>query len=212
MLHKSSPANRLKILLAAACLATIFLGGGCRSTPVDEMTTAVVTGERPVSMEGTDAFFGGKVVAKITVSRGIGHGFRQDKGGGHDRGGSADKATYSAYEHSDKKQTLGTPVPPVTLHLLLTNAGTEEIAVKMIDFDSELGNFAVDPDTVTIPPGKSAEPTPMVSQLGVSSDEIPFKVRLRLDKASETRTIVVRNVLAEPGKPTPGADQKAVSP
>jgi hypothetical protein len=52
----------------------------------------------------------------------------------------------------------------------------------------------------------------MVSQLGVSSDEIPFKVRLQLGKSSETRTVVVRNILAEPGQPKTGADQRPVSP
>ena len=193
----------------------IFVGCGCRSTPVDEMTTAVVSGERPVAMEGSEAFFGGRVTAKITVSRGVGHGLKGAKGGkgaGRDRGNSGDKATYDAYINSESKQVLGAPLPPVTLHLILMNAGPEEVAVKMVDFDSDLGNFVVDPDTVTIPPGRTAEPTPMVSQLGVSSDEIPFKVRLQLGKASETRTVVVRNILAEPGQPKPGADQKAVSP
>jgi|CZKI01.1.fsa_nt_gi hypothetical protein len=212
MLHKSSPVNRLNISFAASCLALAFLGFGCRATPVDEMTTAVVSGERPVAMEGSEAFFGGKVSAKVTVSRGVGSGLKQGKGGGHDRASAGDKATYSAYVNSDSKQVLGNPLPPVTLHLVLTNAGTEEVAVKMIDFDSDLGNFVVDPDTVTIPPGRTAEPTPMVSQLGVSSDEISFKVRLQLGKASETRTVVVRNVLDESGKPKPGAGQRAVSP
>jgi hypothetical protein len=159
------------------------------------MTKGVVSGERPVAMAGSGPFFDGKVTAKITVSRGVGRGLRQGKG----RGDSGDKATYAAYADSTGKLTLGSPLPPVTLHLILTNTGPEAITVRLIDFDSDLGNFVVDPDSLTIPPGQTAEPTPMVSQLGVNSDEIPFTVRLQLGKAKETRTILVQNLLDESG-------------
>ena len=212
MPHKNAPANRLDAPLAAACLAMLFLGAGCRSNTNDEMTKGVVAGERPVAMAGTGVFFAGKVTAKITVSRGVGRGLGQGKGGGRERGRSADKAAFAAYANSEGKQTLGSPVPPVTLHLILMNAGPDELAVKVVDFDSELGNFVVDPDTVTIPPGRNAEPTPMVSQLGVSSDEIPFKVRLQLGTASETRVVAVKSILDESGKQRPGTDPGAVSP
>jgi len=188
-------ANRLNTALAAACLGALL--AGCSTAENDEMTKGVVAGERPVAMAGTGAFFGGKVASRITVSRGVGRGLKQGKG----RGSSGDRKTYDEYVHSENKQTLGSPLPPVTLHLMLTNTGPDEIAVKVIDFDSDLGNFVVDPDTVTIPPGRTAEPTPMVSQLGVSSDEIPFKVRLQLGKASETRTILVRSIPVEAATP-----------
>ena len=193
---KMQTANRLNATLAAACLAAALAGAGCATKENDEMTKGVISGERPVAMSGTGAFFGGRVATQVTVSRGIGRGLRPGKGGQGGRGASADRKAYNDYENSDVKQTLGSPLPPVTLHLVLTNTGGDEIAVRIIDFDSDLGNFVVDPDTVTIPAGRSAEPTPMVSQLGVSADEIPFKVRLQLGKASETRTIVVRNVPA----------------
>jgi hypothetical protein len=189
----------------AACLAALLLASGCASKDNDEMTKGVISGERPVAMAGTGSFFGGMVASKITVSRGVGHGLKQGKGGEGGRGASADKSAYAAYANSDVKQTLGSPLPPVTLHLILTNTGPDEISVKILDFDSDLGNFVVDPDTVTIPPGRSAEPTPMVSQLGVSSDEIPFKVRLQLGKSSESRTISVRDVPTDSGSPKAAA-------
>jgi hypothetical protein len=201
MLHKISPANRLRTSLCAACLGLILLGSGCGAPPNDEMTKGVVSGERPVAMEGGDAFFSGAVTAKITVSRGVGPGLKSGKG----RGDSGDKTTYRDYEYSEGKQTLGSPLPPVTLHLILGNPGAEPIAVTMIDFNSDLGNFVIDPATITIPPGTTAEPTPMVSQLGVSSDELPFTVRLQLGKAKETRTILVKNVLDDSGNPKPAA-------
>jgi hypothetical protein len=188
-------------LSSAACLAALSLSSGCASKDNDEMTNGVISGERPVAMAGTENFFGGIVASKITVSRGVGHGLRQGKGGDGGRGASGDKGAYAAYANSEAKQTLGSPLPPVTLHLILTNTGPDEVSVTIADFDSDLGNFVVDPDTVTIPPGRSAEPTPMVSQLGVSSDEIPFKVSLRLGKARETRTIVVRDIPVDPANP-----------
>src|ERR1017187_679933 len=203
---KISHARPLNMPLAAACLAAIVLGCGCNSKQSDEMTKGVVAGERPVAMAGSEAFFGGKVTVKVTVSRGVGHGLKQGKGGGRSRGDGGDKATYDAYANSEGKLTLGSPLPPVTLHLILTNAGPDEIAVKMLDFNSDLGNFVVDPDSVTIPPGQAAEPTPMVSQLGVSSDEITFTVRLQRGRAKETKAIVVRNLLDDSGAPKPAAN------
>jgi len=193
-------ANCLTIS-TTACLAALFLGSGCASRDNDEMTKGVISGERPVAMAGTGSFFGGTVASRITVSRGVGRGLKQGKGGEGGRSAPGDKGAYSAYANSDAKQMLGSPLPPVTLHLILANTGPDEVSVKILDFDSDLGNFVVDPDTVTIPPGRSAEPTPMVSQLGVSSDEIPFKVRLQLGKARESKTIVVRDIPADSGAP-----------
>jgi hypothetical protein len=192
------PANRLSNVFLAASLAAALLSGGCASKSDDEMTKGVVSGERPVAMEGSAPFFGGKVIAKVTVSRGVGKGLKS----GGKRGG--EKATYDAYANSEGKLTLGSPLPPVTLHLLLSNTGTEEVSVKMLDFNSELGNFVIDPDILKIPPGQTAEPTPMVSQLGVSSDELPFSVRLEVGNTREEHTIAVRNLL-ETAKPANGS-------
>lgn len=203
MLHKTSPASRLSPSFAAACLAAALLGPGCVTKATDELTKGVVSGERPVAMAGTEAFFGGAVTAKVTVSRGVGAGLKQGKG--RSRGGGGDKAAYDAYVNSEGRTMVGSPLPPVTLHLILTNAGPAEVSVRVVDFSSELGNFVVDPDTVTIPPGKTAEPTPMVSQLGVSSDDLPFTVRLQLGKTREARTVTVHSLLDASGNPKPAS-------
>ncbi len=177
--------------MSLAAGAALALGaGGCMEKANDELTNAVVSGEKSVAMEGSDAFFGGKVAVKVTLGRGIGRGLKRSKG---DR-----DSTYQNYTDTGGKMLLGSPLPPVTLHLFLTNPGTDPITVTVADFASDLGDFAVDPDTLTLAPGQSVEPTPMVSQLGVSSDEMPFKVTLRLGKAKETRTFLVKVLHTEP--------------
>ncbi len=187
MSRKTPPLNRLTLALAAAAMASILAASGCLMHPEqDELTKGVVAGERPVAMEGRDSFFAGKLGVKVTLSRGIGGGLKKGRG---DKG-----KDYSAYAENSDRMLIGSPLPPVTLHLIVTNNGAEAVTVKLVDFDSDLGNFAMDPETLTIEPGKSAEPTTMVSSLGVTSDEIPFKVTLRIGTAKDSRTIKVRNI------------------
>ena len=184
MLHKNPLVSRLTLAGATALAAAMLATTGCFHPPDDELTNGVVAGERPVAMEGSGTFFGGKVVAKVTLSRGIGKGLKRGKG-------ERDK-TYRDYTDNNEKALIGSPLPPVTLHLILTNTGAEPVTVEMIDFISDLGNFALDPDHLTIAAGASAEPTTMVSQLGVSNDVMPFKVTLRVGKTKESQTVQVR--------------------
>ena len=58
----------------------------------------------------------------------------------------------------------------------------------------------VDPEVISLAPGETAEPIPMVSQLGVSSDDIPFTVSLIVAGQKETRTIEVKDVVDKPAQ------------
>jgi hypothetical protein len=194
MRHKTCPANRLTTALSAAGAVLALALAGCYGPANDELTKGVVTGERPVAMEGSDLFFGGRVAVKVTLSRGIGRGLRKGRSG---------DSTYHDYTDTEGKILVGSPLPPVTLHLILTNPGTEPITVGLIDFVSDLGNFAIDPDTLTVAPGQTAEPTAMVSQLGVSSDVIPFRVTLRLGRDKESRTFPVKIIPQGPDAAPP---------
>jgi hypothetical protein len=180
-----SPARRLALLLAVLGTAVLLASPGCRTTD-DEMTAAVVMGVHPVSMEGSEPFFGGKVSVKVTISRGIGSGLKKHN-----------KDERDAYAKSDTKVFAGNPVPPVTLNLIVTNNTAEQVTVRLIDFNSDLGNFAIDPDTLAIEPGQSGSPTAMVSDLGVSSDVIPFTVTLKMGTARDSRTVSVRSNLVD---------------
>jgi hypothetical protein len=192
--------------LAALTAGLLLATSGCAERrPPDELAMAVAMGERPVAMKGSGTFFGGKIGATITISRGIGRGVGRAPGGGRrndaTRGelpdlSGMDNDEASAYIRA--KVAVGSPLPPVTMHLKLENNSKETVSVEIGDFESDLGNFAVHPETLAMAPDQISEPDPMISQLGVTSDEIPVKVTLKLGTAKETQTIVVRSVAPTP--------------
>ena len=193
------------VLLAGLVLAA----SGCKTPrPPDELAQAVAMGERPVALSGTSAFFGGQMNVVVTISRGIGRG---TGGGGGGKGGGdkhrGSKPGDEDFSGLDNDQTMaymiakaavGSPMPPVTMHLKIENKAKQTTAVEVLDFESELGNFAVHPETLSMAPDQVAEPDPMISQLGVTSDDIPVKVSLKSAGKTETQTIHVRNVLVKP--------------
>jgi hypothetical protein len=168
----------------AAALFLALAAPGCYHVDNDEMTNAVTSGEKPVAMEGSSTFFGGKMGVKVTLSRGVGRGLRKT---GREKG----DYTYQEFSNNENKAMLGSPLPPVTIHLILTNSSEGPMTVTVVDFDSDMGNFVVDPETLTIAPGQAGEPTAMVSDLGVNSDSMPFKVTLKYGIDKETQTFPV---------------------
>ncbi len=94
------------------------------------------------------------------------------------------------------RRAAGSPMPPVTLKVAFENRGTEPIEIEVTEVNSDLGNFAVRPPKLTIAPGASGVLAPMVSQLGVTSDEIPLKLALRTGGKKEQQVVLVKNVLA----------------
>jgi len=198
--------------MTAAGLALALAVSGCVNRSNDELTKAVVSGEKQIAMAGTGQFFGGMLTATVTIRRGIGHGLPKGGGGGHqsESGGGdtkrqeEERSTYRDYADTDTKVIQGTPLPPVTLHLVLTNSGQSTLSVTIDDFESELGNFVVDPEVLEIPPGATVEPSPMVSELGVSSASIPVKVSLIVSRQKETQVIAVNDAVDQTPPASPG--------
>jgi hypothetical protein len=93
------------------------------------------------------------------------------------------------------RRAAGSPMPPVTLRVLFENKGTEPMELEVTEVNSDLGNFAVRPSKLTIAPGEKGVLEPMVSQLGVTSDEIPLRLALRTGGKKEQQTVVVKNVI-----------------
>jgi hypothetical protein len=197
------PHLRLR-LPAGLLLGLAIAGGGCNSgPPTNGFDDAVAAGERPVSMSGQGLFFGGRVSAMVTLSRGVGRGSKERKyrpADPNDIMNSEDDAQ-SAMDYAVARGNLGSPMAPVTIHLKLENLTQGDLKIEIVELNSDLGNFAVEPDTVILNAGETSEPNPMISQLGVTSNVIPFKVTLSLGGETESATILVKDVPGSaPGK------------
>jgi len=171
---------------------------------------ADTTAERPVAMRGDVTFFDGQLRAEATVSRGraiaftgthegAGGGGRAHGGGGmgrHHRGGG-ESAPLSGDDSDSGARPMrgaGGSVPPVTLRLRLENTSKAPIDVQIRDVKSDLGDFAVRPERLLLAPDQAAEVDPMVSELGVTSDEIPVTLVLRAGGKTETENLVLKNL------------------
>lgn len=171
------------------------------------------TGPRPVAMKGEDKFFDGQVDAVLTITRGFSRGIP--------RGGRSNKddetpslaevfsTELSDSENKDYSATLakmqalqvrGSPLPPVILRLGLKSHATAPFDVEILEINSDLGNFAVRPEKLTLAPDEPSGPDPMNSQLGVTSDEIPVKVAIRANGKTESKTIMVKSLFTPEGE------------
>ena len=180
------------------------------------MSDALTAGEQPVAMRGESAFLDGRLTAVATVSRGFGQG-SSTKGGSRDgrAGRNAERAQIgdsnsSGFGDSEDEQkeamaeymrmvwaqrAAGSPMPPVTLRLKFENHGTEPVEIEITEVNSDLGNFAVRPPKLTLAPGQAGTLDPMISQLGVTSDEIPVKVEIRHAGKKEAKIVTVKNLI-----------------
>lgn len=217
--------SHTKFLLRLAPLAVLVLifslGAGCKSTPIqrDMMTEALSAGEQPVAMKGDAAFLDGKLVVTSTVSRGFGLGtkgarpdgkpgrIKQDDVysdsslGGFGDSEDAQKEAMENYVRLIKAQrAAGSPMPPVTLRVTFENRTAAPLEIEVLEVNSELGNFVARPAKLTVAPGQAAALDPMISQLGVSSDEIPVKVGIRAAGTKEAKTFSVRSVILPSAK------------
>ena len=95
------------------------------------------------------------------------------------------------------RRAAGSPMPPVTLRVLFENKGTTPLEVEVTEVNSDLGNFAVRPPKLTIAPGEKGMLEPMISQLGVTSDEIPLKLTVRSGGKKEQQVVLVKNIIAQ---------------
>jgi hypothetical protein len=148
-------------------------------------------------MEARGEFFSGQIEVEALLNRagfagrtgsdstsagndsgGAGQG--NTRGGGHRRGGGTGGSSAAATggEGDAAPQIRPSNLPAVRLHLRLTNHGPAPITLEVTDFNSDLGNFVVEPPKILLAPKESAEAEPMTSQLGVTSDAIALSVAI----------------------------------
>ena len=125
--------------------------------------------------------------------RGGGGGGGGRRGGGGDEGPAAGGAPGSG-DGTPAVRIVASNLPPVRLHLRLTNHGTVPFDIEVPDFDSDLGNFVVQPPKILLLPNQPIETNPMTSTLGVKSDEIPLTVAIRANGRTEKQVLILRIV------------------
>ncbi len=207
------------LVLAAATLSLT----GCNSAPetrdlmVEEAHAQHE--DRPIAMKGDAGFADGKLHVVATVSRGFDRGgkggavpggrpgrhwgkhdtdaFSEDYSfGGGDSEEQQKEAMQEYIRQAMARRAAGSPMPPVTLHVIFENRGTEPMEIVPTDVNSDLGNFAIRPPKLTLAPGERGALDPMISQLGVTNDVIPLTVSVRIGGKAETHVIQIKNVFS----------------
>lgn len=139
---------------------------------------------------------------------GGGGGFRMGGGGGMGGPpGGGDRGPPGDFGDGPAPTMRASNLPPVQLRLRLTNHGTAPATIEVLDFNSEIGNFVVQPAKLLVPAGESIEADPMISRLGVPGNAVPLTVRLRLAGHSEQQVLTLKIV-----PPTPPADAPPPAP
>lgn len=192
--------------------ALSFFLAGCGREPKLAPTPAVTLGPngKPLPlMIAKASFFDGKLSAQVTLNQSKGRGgFRpapiHGLPGPDDPPAGDDVTITPEMVDEMRSRRAESPIPPINLWLELTSAASDPLNVKIIDFDSDLGNFAVQPEQIALTPGQSVEAEPMISRLGVTSLKIPVTVTLQLNGKTETHVLTLQ--------PVDSADKPPVTP
>ncbi|HEY4301954.1 MAG TPA: hypothetical protein VGM73_13840 [Candidatus Didemnitutus sp.] len=210
---------------AAAALLALLLITGCESDHPDQANRRPHL-PPPPPLAGQETFFNGQVLAEIKTGAGFGdagkpddatpstgnaghHGGGGHMGGGrHGRGGgggssgdSSGGATIEQDEIANIRRAAAAGGPPMLIHLRFTNHGPTHVDLSVVDFLSELGNFVVQPETVSLDPQQSVEVDPMTSRLVAEAGEANITLVLRSSTHTEKKTIALAPVPAPPGSP-----------
>lgn len=187
-----------------------------KGPPTPEAGAPAPTATSAPEMAAHGNFFVGQLETEVLLSRG-GFGPRSDDSGSRGRagyGGGRRRAGAAYREGGESSATRGalgrdadpashivaSNKPPVRLQLRLTNHGSEPVDVEVLDFNSDLGNFVVQPKKMSLPPGASVEAEPMTSRLGVAADALPLIVRIRRNGQVEQQVLTLE-VIAPPKAP-----------
>lgn len=151
---------------------------------------------------------GGENRGRSGFSGGFGGAAGGKRGGGGERGGGprgdspAGRGSPSR-DDDPRPRIVAENQPPVQFHLRLTNHGPAALEVEVLDFNSALGNFVVQPRKLTVAPDASVEAEPMTSRLGLTSTEFPLTLRLRSASRTEQQILNLHPIATASTPPTP---------
>ena len=130
------------------------------------------------------------------------------RGTGHRHGGGSQGSPAGATRADGDAGTPmhGSNLTAVSFHVRLFNHASYPVEVEVLDFNSDLGDFVVEPEKILIQANASAETEPMTSRLGVTSDAIPLTVTIRYKgqaptHAREKQVLVLKPVPAPAPNP-----------
>ena len=208
------------ILRLALALATLALTSCSGPKVIDEASVAEAKRAQP-TMAGEATFFDGKLLVEANLGRGFRPRLKRE-------GARSRPRTYDSPDFEDEAarefardgepeyfipRMSNSTLPAVALRLRVTNQTGAPIEVEFAEFKSYLGNFAVRPAKLSVPANESAQPDPMNSLLGVTGEEIPLTVGLRLDGKVETHLITMKVIKAPPvAPPAPPAAEASKLP
>jgi hypothetical protein len=199
----------MNLRLPALCASLLLAMTGCNSGPrvADAASLAEAKKAAPPVMQAESGFFEGRLLVEANLGRGFRPRLVKRRSGS-----SFDNPTATVFHVDPQEKELeddedpekylryrNSSLPPVALRLRVYNTTAAPVEVEFRECKSQLGNFAVRPEKITIAPGESGEPDAMVSLLGVSGTEIPVTVTLRLAGKTETHTLTLLPIKA--GKP-----------
>jgi len=212
------PFNLVTMLaLAGLSLGLAGCGSGPRPPRQPPGDALMAPREMPSLYEGTADFCNGSVKAIVTISKGFAgmHGGPGGHGGGGGGGGPGGMhgggpggpggpggGGGDYYDEQSPRRIGESSLPPVMIHLSFENSSEAPVVLSIWDFKSELGDFAVRPDRVTVPAKGSAKVASMTSRVGLTSGEVPVTLRLRSASGEETRVLKVV-LLPEPAAQPP---------
>ncbi|MBK9989418.1 MAG: hypothetical protein IPP19_01465 [Verrucomicrobia bacterium] len=209
-----TPAPRIFLFAAA-----IFSFTGCSDQPPKPNLRAeqMAAANAKPAMLAQDSYFDGKLLVEASLGQGFGargeHGGVPGDGyhggvhhGGGMRGGpgggpGGDMGGPGGEEMAGGRNShltlQASSLPPVALRLRLTNQSKENIVVTFVLCKSELGDFAVRPEKLTLAPGETIEPDPMRSSMGLTTSELVLEVSLRMAGVVEKKNLILKPVAPE---------------
>jgi len=147
----------------------------------------------PPPLVGSSLFSGGGLECRIEVAFGRRKGEDDDdEPAGRVPGHGRPRPRTTTDDDATPAPGLAAPVgPPTTIYVRFTNRGKERIEFEVMDFASQFGNFALQPDKLALAPGQRADAEPMSSQILNTSGDVAVKVTLRAAGNKETRTVAL---------------------
>jgi len=177
--------------------------------------TAADEAKAAPEMEGHADFFTGSLGVEILLNRAgfagregrggdsASRGGHRGFGGGRGRRGRRGGGDTPPSDEGDASapHLVAANLPPVRLHLRLTNRGDQPLEVAVTDFDSDLGNFVVQPAKLVIPAHTAVEADPMTSRLGLEAPAIPVAVAICVAGRVEKQTVMLQELAPPPPAP-----------